>query len=137
MALRWRSRVGSPMPRSIRVPYSAHELGAETGASKRQEDVIMHHVMVRYKLKPDQVERNLALLRDFYRELESTQPETLRYATYQLEDEVSFVHLHASDSHARFAGLAAFQRFRSTLEERCEEPPVMIELHVVGSFRFL
>ena len=96
----------------------------------------MHHVMVRYTLKPDQVERNLELLHDFYQELESTQPEVLRYATFQLEDGVSFVHLHVSDSHARFAGLATFERFRSTLEERCEEPPVMTELRVVGSFRF-
>ena len=96
----------------------------------------MHHVMVRYTLKPDQVQRNLELLRDFYLELEATQPEVLRYATYQLKDEVSFVHLHLSDIHARFAGLATFQRFRSTIEERCEEPPVMTELRVVGSFRF-
>lgn len=95
----------------------------------------MHQVMVRYKLKPGQVERHIELLLDFYRELDSVQPEVLRHATFQLEDEVSFVDIHISDNHERFAGLATFQRLRSTLDERCEEPPVMERLHAVGSFR--
>jgi hypothetical protein len=29
----------------------------------------------------------------------------------------------------------AFQRFRSTLDERCDEPPVLTVLHEVGSYR--
>jgi hypothetical protein len=32
--------------------------------------------------------------------------------------------------------LKAFQRYRSTLDERCEEPSVLTVLHEVGSFRF-
>lgn len=96
----------------------------------------MHHVMVRYKLKPDQVGRNLELLRDFYEELQSTQPDVVRHVTFQLEDEVSFVELNVSDSHAWFAELATFKRFRSTLAGNCEEPPVVTKLHVVDSFSF-
>ncbi len=37
-------------------------------------------VMIRYKLKRDQVERHLELLRAVYEELESTQPDGLRWA---------------------------------------------------------
>ena len=96
----------------------------------------MHHVMIRYKLKPDQVEPSLRLLRDFYQELKSTQPEAVRRATFQLEDEVTFVDLVVTDSPTRFSGLTTFQRLHSTLDERCEEPPLITEFQKVGSYRF-
>jgi hypothetical protein len=32
--------------------------------------------------------------------------------------------------------LASFQRYRSTLDERCEQPPVVTVLHEVGSYGF-
>ncbi len=96
----------------------------------------MSPVMIRYKVKPDHVERELELLRAVYEELESTQPDGLRYATFQLEDEVSFVEFVVTDGPGRFSQLESFRTYRATLEERCEEPPVVIELHEVGSFRF-
>ena len=49
------------------------------------------HVMIRYKLKPDEVDENLALLREVYAELKAVQPDGLREATYQLDDKVTFV----------------------------------------------
>lgn len=39
-------------------------------------------MMIRYRVKPDQVERNLELVRAVYAELESTQPDGLRYGTF-------------------------------------------------------
>jgi hypothetical protein len=32
--------------------------------------------------------------------------------------------------------MPAFQRYRSTLDERCDDPPVVTVLHEVGSYRF-
>lgn len=96
----------------------------------------MSAVMIRYKVKPDQVERNLELLRAVYEELESAQPEGLRWATFQLDDEMSFVDFAVGGGQGVLSRLEAFRRFRSTLDERCDEPPVLTELHEVGSFRF-
>jgi hypothetical protein len=92
--------------------------------------------MVRYRVRPDQVERNLELLRAVYDELESTQPDGLRYATFQLEDKVSFVELVVGGGHGRLAELEAFRAYRSTIAERCDEPPTLAELHEVGTFRW-
>jgi hypothetical protein len=99
----------------------------------------MPQMMIRYKVKPDQVERNVALLRDFFTELHAIQPDHFRYAVFQLDDEVSFVHL-AHTKPGAGAGplptLPAYRCFRTTVEQRCDEPPVMTELHEVGSFGF-
>jgi len=96
----------------------------------------MFAVMSRYKVKRDQVERHLELLRPVYEELESTQPDGLRWATFQLEDVVSFVDFAMGGEPGQLSKLQAWALYRSTLDERCDEPPVMTELHEVGSFRF-
>ncbi len=93
-------------------------------------------VMIRYKVKRDQLERELDLLRGVYEELEATRPDGLRYASFQLEDEVSFVEFAETDEPGRFSQLEAFRVYRSELDERCEEPPVVAELGQVGSFGF-
>jgi hypothetical protein len=49
--------------------------------------------MVRYTVKPDQAEANEALVREVYDELDRTRPDGLRYATFRLDDGVSFVHV--------------------------------------------
>ena len=53
----------------------------------------MRRVMVRYTVRPDQSEANEALVREVYDELDRTRPEGLRYATFRLDDGVSFVHV--------------------------------------------
>ncbi|MCP3804828.1 hypothetical protein NLX83_36735 [Allokutzneria sp. A3M-2-11 16] len=93
--------------------------------------------MFRCKIKPTEVEHNLALLRELYAELGSVRPEGLRYATFQLDDGVTFVAFaELAEGTAALGQLEAFQRYRSTLEERCEEPPVMTTLSEVGSYGF-
>jgi hypothetical protein len=81
--------------------------------------------------------RNVALLRGFFDELHATQPDDLRYAVFQLDDQVSFVHLaHTEQGAGPLPMLPAYRRFRATVEQRCDEPPVMTELHEIGSFHF-
>lgn len=97
----------------------------------------MPTVMIRYKVKPEEVERNLELIRAVYEETETARPEGLSYATFRLEDGVSFVDFVAlEDGPGALSRSEAFERFRSTLDERCDEPPTITDLREVGSFRF-
>jgi quinol monooxygenase YgiN len=96
----------------------------------------MRQVIVRYRVKPDRVEENEALVRAVYEELHQTEPEGLRYATFRLEDGVSFLHLAITeDGQNPLQQVAAFQRFQENVRDRCEEPPVVTEIRTVGSYR--
>ncbi len=97
----------------------------------------MRRVMVRYKVRPDRVEENEGLVRAVYDELKRVQPTGLRYATFRLEDGVSFVHVAETEEGRNPLGdVEAFGRFLENVRDRCAEPPVTTELHEVGSFRF-
>ena len=97
----------------------------------------MRRVMVRYRVKPDQVAANEALVRDVYEELARVKPDGFRYGTFKLEDGVSFVHLATQEGErSPLADVAAFQRFQEHIRDRCDEPPVVTELDEIGSFRF-
>jgi hypothetical protein len=99
----------------------------------------MKQVIVRYKVKPDRAKENEALVRAVYDELRRTKPEGLRYGTFKLDDGVSFVHIAATegDGPDPLPKLAAFQAFQEDIAERCDEPPVVTQLHEVGSFGLL
>jgi hypothetical protein len=97
----------------------------------------MSQVIVRYTVKPERVAENEQLVRGVYDELRRTAPTGLRYATYRLEDGVSFVHVAASDGErSPLSDLEAFQRFTEGIRERCDEPPVVTQMHEIGSYRF-
>jgi hypothetical protein len=99
----------------------------------------MSKVMVRYKVKPEQAKRNEELVRAVYDELHQTAPTGLHYATFVLEDGVSFVHLasvEADDGRNPLMDVAAFRAFQEDIEERCEEPPAPASLREVGSYGF-
>jgi len=96
----------------------------------------MRRVMVRYKVKPDQAGINEELVRAVYDELHRSAPGGLRYATFQLDDGVSFVHLaETEDGQNPLAEVKAFQEFQKDIRERCDEAPVVSELREIGSFR--
>ena len=98
----------------------------------------MRQVMVRYKMKPDRVAENEELVRAVYDELRRTAPAGLRYATFRLDDGVSFVHLSVTDTedgHNPLSDVNAFKEFQANIAERCEEAPVVTELREIGSFR--
>jgi hypothetical protein len=95
--------------------------------------------MVSYKLKPDRVAENERLAAAVYDALKQARPAGLRYATFRLEDGVSFVHIVAHDepdgSNA-LTSLPAFKAFSAGVRERCETPPVRVELTEIGSYGF-
>jgi hypothetical protein len=93
--------------------------------------------MVRYRVKPGQAERNEQLVRAVYEELHRVDPTGFRYATFRLEDGVTFVHLAESEgSDNPLAQIEAFKEFQEDIAARCDEPPVVAQLSEVGSFRF-
>jgi L-rhamnose mutarotase len=97
----------------------------------------MRQVMVRYKVKPDRAAENEALVRAVYEELARTQPAGLQYATFALEDGVSFVHLASvdtEDGRNALSEVEAFARFQEGIADRCEEAPVVAQLREIGSF---
>jgi hypothetical protein len=96
----------------------------------------MRTVMVRYRVKPERVAENEELVRAVYAELAEAQPDGLQYSTFLLDDGVTFVHVAGQTSgHNPLAGVAAFQRFQENIRERCDEPPVVSEVRLIGSFK--
>ncbi len=97
----------------------------------------MAWVMIRYTVRHDQLALNLQLLHAAYAEFESTQPLGLRWATFQLHDQVSFVSIvEVQAGPEPLTRMPAFQRYRATLDGRCDEPATMTELHETASFGF-
>ena len=91
--------------------------------------------MVRYRCKPEQVDRNEELVREVYAELHRRDPAGLRYATFRLDDGVTFVHIAEIDGDGNpLAGIDAFAQFTAHIEERCDEPPHAAGMHEIGSF---
>jgi len=100
----------------------------------------MQQVMVRYKVKPERVEENEALIRAVYEELHDVSPAGFRYATYKLDDGVTFIHIAITEAEAAEDGrvlqsLKAFQAFRKDLEDRAQDGPVSTVLDPIGAFR--
>jgi hypothetical protein len=97
----------------------------------------MSAAIVRYRVKPGRAEENAELVRAVYAELAAGRPPGFRYATFVLEDGVSFVHVAITeDGHdAPLPQLAAFRRFTESIAERCDEPPEVTRLPTrVGSY---
>jgi quinol monooxygenase YgiN len=96
----------------------------------------MKTVMVRYKLKPESVAENEALLKQVFVQLARDKPAGMRYQVFKQPDGVSFVHLSAFDNAEGnpLLQLDAFKAFTAGIKERCEEPPVPVELQQVGRF---
>jgi len=98
----------------------------------------VRRIMVRYKVKPDQADANTKLVEAVYDELHRSRPAGFRYATFRLDDGLTFVHLaitETDDGSNPLSGIQAFGRFQEGIAERCDEPPVATEVHEVGSFR--
>ncbi len=98
----------------------------------------MKRVMVRYRVKPERVEENEALVGAVYAELARTQPAGLLYETFRLADGCSFVHvatIDTLDGSNPLRAVPAFAAFTSGIAERCDEPPVTTELSAIGAYR--
>jgi hypothetical protein len=98
---------------------------------------MMKKIMVRYKVKPGRAVENEGYIAKVFEQLQREQPAGLRYASFKLEDGLSFVHLVSRDSadgQNPLTELPAFKAFVSGIKDRCEEPPVSVELSEIGSY---
>jgi antibiotic biosynthesis monooxygenase len=95
----------------------------------------MRNAIVRYRVKPGQEEHNEELVRAVYAELAERDPGGFHYATFRLEDGLTFVHVWVQEDGAiELKDVAAFRGFRSGLGERCEWGPEVSAAEQVGSY---
>jgi hypothetical protein len=93
--------------------------------------------MVQYKVKADRVAENEGHIKRVFEQLERERPAGVRYATFKLDDGVSFVHvasIESTDGGNPLTDLSAFKAFTADIKERCDEPPVSVKLNEVGSY---
>lgn len=95
----------------------------------------MRRVMVRYRVKADRVAEHEGYVRAVFEELARTAPAGIRYGAYRQADGVSFVHIAfvAAEKNPLDA-VAAFKSFLAGIKDRCDEPPVTVELTELGSY---
>ena len=99
----------------------------------------MRRVMVRYKLKPDRVAENERYVKEVFEQLERERPAGVQYATFKLDDGVSFVHIASiavTETSNPLTDLSAFKSFTADIKDRCEDAPVSVKLNEVGSYEF-
>jgi len=96
----------------------------------------MGKVIVRYKLKSGRVEENEQLVKEVYKQLHQEIPEGFSYATYKLEDGLTFIHvaLYEADGRNPLLGLPAFKNFQTGIKERCDELPTVNHVTEIGSY---
>jgi hypothetical protein len=98
----------------------------------------MQQRLIRYRTKPDQAAANAELVRAVYAELHRTHPDGFRYATLQLDDQVTFIHLVQSEyDPSPILAVKAFGVFQAGILDRCDEPPAQQAFTEIGSYRFL
>jgi hypothetical protein len=99
----------------------------------------MKRAMVRYKVKVERATENERYIAGVFEQLRRERPAGLRYASFKLEDGVSFVRIvshETADGRNPLTELAAFKTFVAAIKERCQEQPVAVELQEIGSYGF-
>jgi len=93
--------------------------------------------VVRYEMRPDTAEENQRLVENVFAELAEKQPAGIRYASFRLDDGVSFVHVGVSDDDGPgLTALDAFQQFQEKFGERAAGKPTPSGATLVGSYGF-
>ena len=98
----------------------------------------MNRVIVRYKVKEDKAQENINYIQDVFTALEKSKPDCLRYASFQLEDGLSFVHIasiETKDGSNPLPSLEEFNAFTQDIASRCDEPPIALSANTIGSYR--
>lgn len=100
----------------------------------------MRTVVVRYETKPDRADENQRLVERVFEELAERQPDNFRYASFRLEDGVTFVHIVMETGDGSnpmsLSDVPAFAEFQKEIADRCTVQPVAQGAALVGSYRF-
>jgi len=103
------------------------------------QSLALRVVLTQSRLKPERVAENERLAAAVFEALKQQQPPGLRYATFRLADGVSFMHIvshEEADGVNALTELPAFKAFAEGVRERCEVPPIRVELTEIGSYGF-
>lgn len=94
--------------------------------------------IIRYEVKPDRAEENQRLVEAVFEQLNTEKPEGLHYATFLMEDGVTFVHIvsYDDDDADSLRPLAAFQAFQKDAGDRIIGPAQRGSATAVGSYGF-
>lgn len=93
----------------------------------------MQRAMIRWRVKPAELETELQLLAELYDQMRDLRPSGLVYDTYRLDDGLSFVAFAEMPNGMGVLGeIPAFHRYRGTLDARCDQAPTVTVLHDAG-----
>jgi len=93
--------------------------------------------LVRYRTLNDKADDNQRAIEAVFAELSRKVPSGLRYVAMRAPD-ATFFHLVMAEPDARaLTDLDSFRAFREGLRERISEPPVSVDLSVVGNHRMV
>ena len=94
--------------------------------------------IIRYEVKPDQADENERLAAAVYAQLKEERPAGLHYATFRMDDGVSFVHIvsYDDDDADPLRPLAAFKEFQKDAADRIVDGTQRGTATIVGSYRF-
>ena len=94
--------------------------------------------VIRYRTKPEHADENEQLVREVFAELDAERPDGLRYATFRLDDGVTFVHVAVTEGDANpLTSSPAFAAFQAAIGARCAEGPLPAQAEVIGNFGLL
>ncbi|MEV6411727.1 hypothetical protein [Kribbella sp. NPDC051718] len=91
----------------------------------------MATAVFRYQTKPEAADENLILIEKVFAELTAVAPANLTYASFRLDDGVTFVHVVDGEG---LTDLAAFQKFQRDLADRFDGDLVREEATRIGSY---
>ena len=98
----------------------------------------MKRVLVRYKVKADKAQQNIEYIQEVFSALDKSKPEGLRYASFKLEDGLSFIHIasiETEDGENPLLSYDEFKAFTQDIASRCEEPPIASTAETIGNYR--
>jgi hypothetical protein len=94
--------------------------------------------VIRYKTTPESADENERLIRAVFAELASDKPDGLHYASFRLDDGVSFLHVAVVDGEENpLTHSAAFAEFQADIQRRLTEGPIQADARAIGSYRLL
>jgi hypothetical protein len=99
----------------------------------------MKRTLVRYKIKPEQVQENARLIKLVFQELKAKSPDGARYVVLQLDDGtfVHFATVESTDGAHPITSLEAFRAFQSGIKERCMDLPQSGDATILGNYRMV
>jgi hypothetical protein len=98
----------------------------------------MPTLVVQYRTKPECADENQRLVERVFAELDELAVTGFGYASFRLDDGVSFVHIVVEEEGASTSSLAelpAFHAFQAGIADRCDVQPVATATTVVGAHR--